>query len=338
MKKGIRILIAFLIIAVGCSLIHSANDVLLRKSDNRYYMLEKELERRNETYDVQIYGSCHAYTSFNSMILVNGYDISCYNMSNPGEIIPATYLRMLERFKIDPPKVAVVEIWGVNAYETYSSSEDIFNHFFPLNVERIPFSKEKLEVISDFDSLSVINENFAAIKYKDRLLDFPLPEVEYNYSFSLCRETYEETIPWLYKEMDIRFGNNGFLGNDANHLPDYPQQQAKVAYDDLLPVEPDIVKYLDKIIELCEAYDVELLFYRAPYRSTANELRKLNWLRKYFDEKGAVFADMEDFVSFDYTTDFLDYEHLSLSGAQKLTERLISFVMEAVDAHDQKAN
>jgi len=47
---------------------------------------------------------------------------------------------------------------------------------------------------------------------------------------------------------------------------------------------------------------------------------------------------MEDFVSFDYTTDFLDYEHLSLSGAQKLTERLISFVMEAVDAHDQKAN
>jgi hypothetical protein len=195
-----------------------------------------------------------------------------------------------------------------------------------------------MEVISDFESLGTINENFPAIKYKDRLFDFPLPEVEFNYSFSLCQETYKETIPWLYEEMDNRFTNNGFKGNDANPLPDYPQQQAKVDWNDVLPVEEDLMKYVNKIIELCKEYDVELIFYRAPYRSTENELRKANWLRKYFEENNVVYADMEYLVTFDYATDFFDYEHLSLTGARKLTERLISFVMEAVDKHDQKQN
>lgn len=123
MKRVISVLSALVVVALLVGVVASAGDILVRKSDNRYYMLEKELERRNENYEVQIYGSCHAYTAFNSMILVNGYDITCYNMANPGEIIPATYLRMMERFKIDPPKVALVETWGFNVYETYTSTE-----------------------------------------------------------------------------------------------------------------------------------------------------------------------------------------------------------------------
>lgn len=94
MKKWIS-LIVFCVLTVG--LVSWINDVLVDKNINRYYMLEKE------------------------------YGVSCYNMANPGEIIPTTYLRMAQRFKTDVPKVALVEIWGVNPYETYDTTERILD-------------------------------------------------------------------------------------------------------------------------------------------------------------------------------------------------------------------
>lgn len=103
-----------------------------------------------------------------------------------------------------------------------------------------------------------------------------------------------------------------------------------MAADELLPLEEDILKYVDKIISLCEQYDVELIFYRAPYLSGANELRKANWLSSYCAQQEVLFLDLEKEMEFDLQTDFLDYEHLNETGAIKATDFLASYIEKAI--------
>lgn len=329
MRKWIC-LIAFCVLTVG--LVSWTNDVLVDKNINRYYMLEKELEQKHESYEVQVYGSCHAYTSFDPRYLMEEHGVSCYNMANPGEIIPTTYLRMAQHFKTDVPKVALVEIWGVNPYETYDTTERILGGYLESNIERLPLSLAKLEVISDFETLDMLEENLAIAKYKNRLLSFDLKEVDFNYSLELANETYNADGSYdpYYNEMRIRFENNGFKANPSSPVDDYEAQQAVIGEGESLEVEPVIMKYVDKIIDLCDRYGVNVIFYRSPYRSTANELRKVNYLKTFFQEKQILFFDLEEEITYDYAADFCDYEHLSQYGAYKSTVFLTEQFLEHI--------
>jgi hypothetical protein len=74
---------------------------------------------------------------------------------------------------------------------------------------------------------------------------------------------------------------------------------------------------------------VELIFYRSPYISKENELRKLNHFRQICDQHDVLFLDLEQEIDYDYNTDVFDYEHLSETGATKSTDFLIPYILEA---------
>lgn len=144
MKKQVtRIISCVVFFCLVIMLVGKLNGILLDKINNRYYILEDCIKEADENYDVQVYGSCHAYTSFNPTHFAEYYNISSYVFANPGEIIPTTYLRMQERFKVDVPEVVLVDIWGLNAYETYSTYDRMFYLYMPPNVELLPLSREK---------------------------------------------------------------------------------------------------------------------------------------------------------------------------------------------------
>lgn len=312
------------------------NLILEAKVDNRYYILEKYMDELGESYEVQAYGSCHCYTSFDSLYFKNTYGLTAYNMANAGEILPSTYLRMAERFESDKPKVALVEVWGLNPYETYDTTERIFSYYMPVNVERVPLSLRKLEVIHDFDSLSLLEDNIPLFKYKERIENGEITELDFHYSFQKTRELSEK---WIGDEMLLRLINSGYKKNpsplsDPNFsngmtAAEYNELQAVVADDDVLEPEADIVKYVDKIIDLCEQSGVPLIIYRAPYISTENELRKSNWLAQHCAERGVLYIDTEKEIDFVAEEDFEDYYHLNESGARKVTELLAPHIVAA---------
>lgn len=318
-------------------MIGRVNDILVSKTYNRYYIMDQAIAEVDEHLEVQVFGACHAYTSFHAPSFEENYNITAYVMGNPGELIPTTYLRMMERFQIDTPEVALVEIWGINAYETYSSVERVFEFYMPVNVERLPVSLEKIEVIQDFYSLDMLLENFAIAKYKDRIMNMELTASDFNYSFEAISNY---TSDYTREEMTMRIANRGFCimpmwHDDSSYDPyldvtDFYSRQPVVADDEILALEEDMLKYVDKIIELCQEYDVELIFYRAPYLSRANELRKANWFAEYCESNGVLFLDLEEEMEFDLETDFLDYHHLNDVGAIKATEYLASYILEAM--------
>lgn len=73
-----------------------------------------------------------------------------------------------------------------------------------------------------------------------------------------------------------------------------------------------------------------LIFYRSPYLSTENELRKLNHLEQICAVHGVLFIDLEAEVDYDYTVDFQDYQHLSENGANKSTLYLAEYILDAI--------
>ena len=334
MKTIKHIVSSILFCLLTLTLVIRVGDILVLKDANHYYIMDQEIATIKDHIQVQVFGSCHSYTSFQAAYFEENYGYTAYDLGNPGELIPVTYLRMKERFEKDKPEVALVEIWGVNAHETYHSAWENFEYYMPGNVERMPLSLDKIEVIQDYYSLDLIDENFAIAKYKDRIMNMELYEADFEYSLEAIQP---RAYAYTKVKMQMRKENNGFCEmpfycfksgyKPYLPIPDYNELQPVVG-DATLELEPDMVKYLDKIIALCEEYDVELIFYRSPYISTANELKKANWLAQYCESKGILYLDLEKEMTFDITTDFLDYHHLNEAGAVKATNFLADYLLE----------
>lgn len=329
-----KIIACVVFVALVLSLLSVATEILTPKFENRYYILEDYLEDHPEDnlHDVQIFGSCHSYTSFNPVYMEEVSGISGFVYGNAGEILPTTYARMVDQFKKHTPKVALVEIWGINPYETYSAHERVFGFYLANNLERTKLSVAKQEIILDFqdkeyENISLLFMNFPVVNYKDRLLDGSLTDLDFDYSFG---DTEELTSAYTYKEMVSRLKNNGYRANSPVAIEDYPERQNTIESGETVEIEPDIVKYIWKIINLCKQKGVELIFYRSPYISRVNELKKVNHFKAICEEADVLFLDLEEEIQFDYKTDFLDYEHLSEIGANKSTEFLLPYIAEAL--------
>lgn len=334
MKKVISCLLFCALIA---GTLIPLNTILIPKADNRYYMMKQYLadNPQQNMHDVQVYGSCHAYTSFNPLYWEERTGVSAFVYASASEIIPTTYLRMIEQFKIHTPKVALVETWGINPYETYIPSFEILGESLPSAIEMIPFSREKQEVIDDFDTLDSLAMHFPLITYKDRLTDGSINTCDFDYAFEDV-QTYSKE--WLYNEMSLRFSLNGFKRYSSNEIITYPARQVTIKDGAFTQIEPVIVKYLQKIIDLCKENNVELIFYRAPYVATVNELQKLNHLRQICDENDVLFIDLEAELKYNYAADFYDYEHLSEIGANRSTEFLAPYVLDTLEKQGVDCN
>lgn len=324
--KKILSSIVFLLLAVA--FLFQLSAWLMPKAQNRYYMMDRHIAENVTDRDVQVFGACHAYSSFHTTVLKENTGLSTYVYANPGEIIPVTYVRMVEQFKKYTPKVAVLDIWGINAYETYDSTERILEFYTPPNVQALPYSKEKVELIADFDFLDPLEMHFPLSQYKARLLDGSLTELDFDYQPDNLEPFAEKHIA---SETALRQENDGFFPQTANAIAACRDPQNQIPADHFVEIEPVMVKYLEKIIALCRQYDVELILYRAPYLATANELGKLNHLRQICDENGVLFLDLEQEIDFSYDTDFYDAYHLSEHGAEKATLFLQDYILDAIN-------
>lgn len=327
MKKIIACVL-FCAILVG-SLV-GLTDFLTYKGSNRYYLLEKYLEDHPEqnNYDVQVFGACHAYTSLHPQRLEETAGVSTFLYANPGEIMPITYLRMIEQFKKHTPKVAVVETWGINAYDTYDDAGDILGAYLICNLERIPFSLEKQEVIEDFASEDAAAIHFPLANYKERLADGSLSILDFDYSFA---EFQHQSHRLIAAEMESRLTRNGFKLNPSIAITDYPQKQSVIGEEDFAEIHPTVLKYLQKIVELCREKGVKLIFYRSPYTSTVGELGRVKHMQQFCQDNDVPFFDLEAELAFDYETDFYDYQHLSETGANKATDFLAPHILKALE-------
>ena len=300
------------------------------KAMNRFFMLSEYLEENPEKQqcEIKVFGSCHAYTSFDPILLREQTGLDSFVYANPCEIIPTTYARMVEQFKKHVPQVALVETWGIDPYDTYLEAEEILGEYLKSNLASMDFSLARERVIWDYiPHREIVETTFPFFLYRGRLINRSVKAVDFDYSFEQASEL---NSPGIQREIRSRLENDGFKRNLTGSVPEYRNWQSHIEAGETAELDPVILGYIQRIIELCRDNGVTLIFYRAPYLSSQNELRCCNTLRQLCEESGVLYVDLEREIEFDYTTDFFDYQHLSAAGAAKATALLGEYIAEAM--------
>ncbi len=305
-SKTIGIIICTLGLFIG--LYSFINHALLRKTkygDWNYLVKVGNFDLIEEnSLDVVVLGSSHAYCSVDNLLLEEEYDIMSYTLATQQQSVKLNYYYFKEMLKTQSPKKVVVELFMIGRVQGYQS-DDILHDA----IDVLPWSLNKIQMIEDAVPEDKRMEHyFPIIKYHSRWKELTLDDFSYDYKNWVDKERGFVRLKQVYPtELDLTlpFG-----------------QEREISEEDL--------KYLGLIEELAEENGIELIYLYAPYPMDGNGVDYAYTIGLYAEEKGITYINGYELLSelnYDGNTDFCDeYGHLNENGAVKLTHYLSDYL------------
>ena len=269
-----------------------------------------------KNHEVLFIGDCEMYANFSPMVLYEEEGISSYIRGSSQQLIWQSYGILKETLKYEKPKVV---IFNVNAMRYSTPVSEAYNR---LTIDKMKWSKEKIEMI------------FSSMTEEENFWSYVFPILRYH---SRIFELTEEDFTYLFQRRQNTF--NGFLINQnvkgVESLPTKrPLTETKFA---------DITyEYLDKIRELCEENNIELVLIKAPslypYWYTEYDEQIEEYASKYGLDYYNFLENILE-IGLDYSVDTYDGGlHLNLSGATKLSKYFAPILKEKYSLTDYRDN
>lgn len=269
-----------------------------------------------KNHEVLFIGDCDVYANFSPMVLYEEEGISSYIRGSSQQLIWQSYGILKETLKYEKPKVV---IFNVNAMRYSTPVSEAYNR---LTIDKMKWSKEKIEMI------------FSSMTEEENFWSYVFPILRYH---SRIFELTEEDFTYLFQRRQNTF--NGFLINQnvkgVDSLPTKrPLTETKFA---------DITyEYLDKIRELCEENNIELVLIKAPslypYWYTEYDEQIEEYASKYGLDYYNFLENILE-IGLDYSVDTYDGGlHLNLSGATKLSKYFAPILKEKYSLTDYRDN
>lgn len=317
MRKHKRYLCKIAVFAMAaCLFLHAVIQILIPKyyyddawpttsGFQGFYQMERD------SIDVLFLGSSCAAAGFNPQAVYDSYGIKSYNLGCEGQNLLTTYYWLKEALRYQTPKAVVVETYFVFPYDSFE----------PLNApegsnrkafDNMRWSRVKWEAVHDicnYDQKQTLESYyFPNIRYHARWTDLS----ENDFSYLKMKKHYELKG---FAPMDRREGSEDYApfgGLDSG-------ERAEMV--------PLMRLYLDKIVELCEEKDIELILTKLPY--TECNMAKYNTTSAYAAEHGISYWDFNEesiynacgFVSGE---DMNDDWHTNIWGAEKVSSYIAS--------------
>ncbi len=313
MNKPVRIIVFLaifvLLFAVFVQVFHFKYGKLIEQ----FYTLPKD------SVDVLIVGSSHAYRNLDPNVFYEESGITSYIIGSPGQRIWNAYYYLREALKTQKPKVVVLECYIVNSRKDYSDSATAIKAAVGMKM-----SPEY------FDQLNV------SVEDKDRLIDYYL-------MFPWYHSRYKE----LKKEDVLPYYGNDYYRNFLGYRPIVNTRETELpeGIDEITEIKEmseKIVLYLDKICDLSREYGFELLFMITPYCNKAAEKQPYyNALAQYALKQNVPLIEgnrLYQVLQMDGKTDFEPGDHLSLSGAVKVSKYLNDYLKSHYDLADHRGD
>ena len=269
-----------------------------------------------KNHEVLFIGDCEVYANFSPMVLYEEEGISSYIRGSSQQLIWQSYGILKETLKYEKPKVV---IFNVNAMRYSTPVSEAYNR---LTIDKMKWSKEKIEMI------------FSSMTEEENFWSYVFPILRYH---SRIFELTEEDFTYLFQRRQNTF--NGFLINQnvkgVESLPTKrPLTETKFA---------DITyEYLDKIRELSEENNIELVIIKAPslypYWYTEYDEQIEEYASKYGLDYYNFLENILE-IGLDYSVDTYDGGlHLNLSGATKLSKYFAPILKEKYSLTDYRDN
>ncbi len=312
MKRGIKIILRIaLFLVLFCFVFYLVDTTLQFKYDDGITPMEDFYSYPEDSIDVIMLGSSHLGVNVDTTILANQYGIASYKLWGATQPIWNAYYNLVEALKTQHPKVVVLEALGLAHDTEYYGSANAVKNTFGLR-----WSRNKVDAIQ-------------ASFEPDEMMDALFPLAQYH-----SRYAELETKDFSYYFWDDPHSEHNTQNWDAVCPMEEPSTSQKT-----LPLGDKQLKYLKKIIYLCEKNDIPLVVFTAPYTIPDEERARLNTANELLTEENIdqldCLTNYKDY-GIDFSTDFGDTAgHLNSAGCAKLSSVLGEYLRSHYDLPDR---
>ena len=260
----------------------------------------------DDSLDVIVYGSSHAWKGCNTQYMNEKYNISAYNYGCNWQAINTTLLFLQDSLTTQNPKIVCIDTFCVG---TVLKDTDLNGQIYYSS--GIPDMKSKYKYLSRCFG-----------KDPERWLSYYLPIVMFHDNWNTIN--YENYLNQGYQRFVDSKGYMAQYNVYEGYIPDYK------GFTQLeLPV--DSLQILDEIVYECKKRNIQIIFYTCPWQG---EYSYGYAMTKYAEENGCIYINFFENLNetgIDGATDLNDEGHLNLSGATKVADYLGKFIVENYD-------
>jgi hypothetical protein len=265
--------------------------------------------------DVVFVGDSNVYRGVSPMVIWEDSGITSYTYSTPEQSLYLSYYLLKEYFTYQNPKIVMLDI--NEAFNSKDMQESNIRKAFDnmkLSQNKIDAMNDPVFNLSDFDKLSCF---FPILRYHSRW-----DKLNWN---DLKRLTLEYDS--IYK---------GYLPSKT--VKAYHQEVDYMEENDNVQITDRARYYLEKIIELCNENNSELVLMKIPCIDTWSLDRNVE-MQQFANEHNLKFVDMnlENTVDINWDTDSEDAgDHLNIYGAEKVSEYLNNYLVKNFSLKDYR--
>lgn len=297
MKKLLKILSTVLIVVLVLALLQELlmpkymTDIVEGAMIEEYYDSEK-------IHDVIFLGDCEVYENISPCRLWEKYGISSYVRGSAQQLIWQSYYLLEDTLKYETPEVVVFNIMSL-MHE--GPENEAYNR---MTLDGMRWSTSKLNSIQ------------ASMTEDENVWEYIFPILRYHTRWS---ELSKEDVQYLFKKDKVTY-EGYYMRVDVKPVTSIPKPKKLPDYTFAdYPME-----YLDKIRQLCDDNDIELVFVKAPslFPHWYDEWEEqVDAYAQEYDIAYYNFLELAEEIGIDYTKDTYDAGmHMNLYGAEKMSD------------------
>lgn len=293
------------------------NKVFSVKHSDGIYSMTKFYEQEENTTDVVVLGSSHAFEDINTGVLWDEYGIASYVLAGSVQPMWNTYYYLKEALKTQKPELVILEAYTVRYTMDYADDSCIIKNTYGMK-----WSKDKIEAIQ----ASVPRERWA---------EFILTYIQYH-----TRYTELSAEDFLVNKGNALYDNwKGFGNNMETTMFEMPDV-SHVVKRERMPEKSE--KYYRMTIELAQDNDIPILVVLSPFAGINPEQQAVyNTAADIAQEYGVHFVNynlLYEDIGIDFSCDAADGGHLNYSGNMKYTKALGKYIKENYNITDRRGD
>lgn len=328
MNKGKFIIKMAIFILIFCSSYIGISEIFEPYRDINQGIMSNFYKQEENSIDVVFIGSCHVYSTFMPLKLWDDYGVTSHILASSGQELQMSYYYLKEALKTQKPKVAVVDVYSINKHNSYISADD-FDKSVVFGFESLKPSLSKIKYALDYDtpSYNKLELLFGLYRGHERW-DYQGPNPITSIDFERFNKNYNFTTKgwveyWNWEDSE-----------DESALLNHSQNDEVVDFDDIN------MTYLQKIIELCDKEEIELILCAAPYNLLDVEMSRFNKVAEIANDKNIPFINfnkqyMIEALNLRYS-DMTDFYHVDYSGAVKISDYINNFIVQNYNLENKK--
>lgn len=297
MKKLLSSCVFFLILAFVLSSVYKVLE--WKDTSEPYVSITEQLSNtKDDLIDLVFVGSSHIYCNVDPAYIWNEAGISSFDLSIAVMDKISCEYHLKELFKTQSPTVVCLDLYGLQ-YDRSNHPSYVYRNYLSM-----PISLESIQATRDFQP------DDGLINY---ILRWPIVHTRY-------KEL--QSFDFIHSPYSI-FGRGHNYYFDIKAVEQDPDAVSTSRVAELSDANKE---WLDTMIDLCAEHGSQLFTIITPMVVTEDQQAIYNGAKQYLASRGIECLDLnqsiED-IGLNYTSDFLDLDHLNAWGAKKLTSYLL---------------